>query len=191
MIGQEPDGPRSRMSIGIRHQTWRHHDTRTIRPLWTIDAEPPGVLFSPPLGHNHGMGARTLASMSLLVPAAVTLVSWLAWRDRLPDEVASHWSDLGAADGTLPTATMFGLTLGISLAAAVAGSVAGRRRGSLFGAGAVGGVTTVAWLVSAGLTLRAGSASDAVLGPWILAVLAGLAYGLVPYLIARPSIEDK
>jgi hypothetical protein len=130
------------------------------------------------------MGSRAVATVSLFVPAGTVLVSWLAWRDELPDVIASHWSDLGTPDGTAPATAMLALGGGTALLAAVAGTVFGRARRRLFWSGSLAGLTAGVWLVPAWLTLRAGEAQAAVLGGWILAVVACACYGVVPFLLA-------
>lgn len=131
-----------------------------------------------------GMGSRAAAIVALFVPAVAILVSWLAWRDRLPDVIASHWSGAGRPDGFLPATTMLAVCGGMALLGAIVGT-ASRARRTLFGTGAIAALGAGAWLVSAGLTIRAGSAQAAELGAWwLLVVLACAAYGALPYLLA-------
>lgn len=130
------------------------------------------------------MGSRVAALVALFVPAAGVLGSWLSWRQSLPDMVASHWSDLGAPDGTLPTTVLFAFAGGTALLAALFGAVIGGVRRRLFWTGSLAGLAAGVWLVPAWLTLRAGTASGAVLGPWVLVVLGCASFGLVPYLLA-------
>ena len=130
------------------------------------------------------MRSRVAASTALFVPAAAVLGTWLAWRDQLPGTVASHWSDLGPPDGTLPAPMLLAVSGGTALLAALVGAITGGVRRRLFWTGSLAGLFAGVWLVPAWLTLRAGTASGAVLGPWVLAVLACACFGLVPYLLA-------
>ncbi|MDJ0350533.1 hypothetical protein [Cryobacterium sp. PH29-G1] len=144
------------------------------------------------------MTRRLLAAASLCVPAMVVIASWWAWRDRLPTDLASHWSGAGPADGAMAASVLFSLYLaitGVSAGAGVAIALwsrisAGARRGGLFLFGLFGGMGAASWLLSAGLTMRAGDPYEVVLGPWFLLSLASAGYGLIPSLISpKPHIE--
>ena len=132
---------------------------------------------------------RALTAASLLVPLLTIAGSWLAWQGRLPATIATHWSGLGVADASAPTSGVLLFSLIGSSVALLAGLVllAAPRldsrtiRGAMFWLGMLSGIAVGVWLVPAWLTLRAGSAEDAVLGGWIIAVIACTLYGVVPY----------
>lgn len=142
---------------------------------------------------------RVLAAITLVVPLLVVFVSWLLLRDRLPSQLASHWSGLGTADGVMPAAETLTISLVMSGAAAVAGIViafwpgmsAMLRRGAFFFVGVFAGIGASTWLLSAGLTLQAGGDPyEAVLGGWIIALAVSAGYGVFPFLLApRPLLE--
>jgi hypothetical protein len=140
-----------------------------------------------------------LAAITLLVPVGVVLWSWFAWRDRLPAEIAAHWSGLGNADGSAPATGVFTVILIIVAGIAVAGIVVSllpmiaqrTKRAILIWAGMAAGLATSVWLIPAWLTLQAGSAHEAVLGFWIVGLVVPLAYGYVPYAIAPLGTVDS
>jgi len=126
------------------------------------------------------------------------IISWSAWRDGLPPELASHWSGMGAADDTAAAGTLLVLGLAATGVSAVAGVVmaawpgisARARRNGVFLMGLFGGLAASSWLLSAGLTMRAGDPNDVVLGPWLIPLLASAGYGLIPMLISpKPPLE--
>lgn len=137
------------------------------------------------------------AGVSLLLPTLAIGVSFLAWRAGLPDRIASHWSDLGAADDSLPTVGVFLFAIITSGVATIAGVVvlslravqARVKRAAVFWIGMVQGIAAAVWLVPAWLTWQAGSAEEAVLGVWVIALISCALYGVVPYaIIPRPSL---
>jgi hypothetical protein len=143
--------------------------------------------------------ARTRTSWAagtLFVPLLTVVVSWALWREVLPHNVASHWSDLGAADDSLPTQVVLLIAVIVTALAALTGLVvvllprvqAATTRGLFLIAGFLAGLFAGLWLVSTALTLQAGSASAAVLGGWILAPLAMACFGFVPYAIAPKPV---
>lgn len=141
----------------------------------------------------------TLALTALALPALTIAATALLWRDALPDRIATHWSDLGAADGAAPTIVVFVIVLGVAAAAAITGTViviASRltARGtqvSMFWLGMPAALAAACWLVPTWLTLRAGSADDAVLGVWIIPLLLCILYGVVPYALApRQGVSE-
>jgi len=144
------------------------------------------------------MTRRLLAAVSLWVPALVVIVSWWAWRNRLPTELASHWSSLGRADDTMATGTVLFVAFALTGVTAVAGVVMALwpglsvrdRRGGFFIMGLLGGIGAASWVLSAGLTIQAGDPYEVVLGPWLIVLLASTCYGLIPSLISpKPQIE--
>jgi hypothetical protein len=141
---------------------------------------------------------RTIfAGASLLLPTLAIAVSFLIWRAGLPDRIASHWSDLGAADDSLPTLGVFLFAIIASVLATIAGIVvlslpgvqARIKRAAVFWIGTVQGIAAAVWFVPAWLTWQAGSAEGAVLGIWVVALIGCALYGVVPYAIfARPPL---
>ena len=117
---------------------------------------------------------RVLAGVAAAVPALVIWLSWSAWRDRVPDRVASHWTGLNAApDGTSVTTSMLIGTLAVAVAVGVAGLVVAAlplsravRRGTLGVLGFLGGLAA---------------------GGWVLALVGCGAYAVVPYFLAPPG----
>lgn len=139
-----------------------------------------------------GTTRRILAAVAGVLPLAVVGVSWFLWQDKLPPELASHWSGSGEADGTMSTTAALGLAVLLTGIPAVVGLVAAAipslrpalLRGIVGFAGVTSGMGAVTWILSAGLTLQAGSAGKAVLGWWLAALLASFLYGAVPYFLA-------
>jgi len=132
-----------------------------------------------------------VAAASLLIPAAGILVSRAVLADRLPPVLASHWSSTGAADESQPVGALLALALLLAGVPAVAGLVAAALgRGSrllLGGLGLVAGLGAGAWATSVGTTLAAGSAEEAVLGAWLVALLGSGAFAVIPALLAPPT----
>lgn len=141
----------------------------------------------------------TATLLALILPPALVAFSWFVWAGRLPGEIASHWSGLGAADDALPTGVVFTIAIMATSLASVAGIAlmlfprVDRRiaRGAVFWTGMVQGVGMSIWLIPAWLTLQAGSASEAVLGAWIIPLAASALYGAIPYLLApKPAVAE-
>ncbi|TFB77398.1 hypothetical protein E3O06_01225 [Cryobacterium glaciale] len=141
---------------------------------------------------------RSLAGASLCVPVLVVIISWLAWRDALPAELASHWSGSGPADDAMAVGTLLALNLALSGVPAVAGVAvsfwpgisARARRGTYFFLGVFGGMGAVTWLLSAGLTMQVGDPYEVVLGPWVIVSIVAAGYGLIPFAISpKPRVE--
>ena len=144
------------------------------------------------------MTRRTLAAASLCVPVLVVIISWWAWRDRLPAELASHWSGVGAADGAMAAGALLSLYLAMTGVSAVAGVAIAfwsgisvrARRGGFFLLGLFGGMGAASWLLSAGLTMQVGDPYEVVLGPWFILSVASTGYGLIPFFISpKPQVE--
>jgi hypothetical protein len=136
---------------------------------------------------------RTIAAIvTLFVPLAAVLGSYALWNDRLPPELASHWSGAGPADGVMAVAQFLTLTVLMTGAGAAAGVIAGlwpgiravNRRYVFLIAGIVAGAGAQSWLVSASLTMRAGDPYEVVQGAWGILGFAAAGYGLIPFLIA-------
>ncbi|WP_449372419.1 hypothetical protein [Arthrobacter psychrolactophilus] len=134
------------------------------------------------------------------MPLIAVALTWLQWQDKLPAELASHWSDTGAPDDFMATGTALGLGFaltGIPAAIALASAFIATLRPALFRgivgfAGMISGMGAGTWLISAGLTLQAGSAEKAVLGWWLAALIASFLFGAVPYFIApKPKFTSS
>lgn len=101
----------------------------------------------------------------------------------------------------MPVAESLTISLVMSGAAAVAGIViafwpginAMLRRGGFFFVGLFAGIGAITWLLSTGLTLQAGGDPfDAVLGGWIILLVASAGYGVFPFLLApKPVLTGK
>ncbi|GAA1426479.1 DUF1648 domain-containing protein [Agrococcus citreus] len=137
-----------------------------------------------------------LAALVLALPPIVIAGTWAALAPRLPDTVATHWSDAGVADdvsATVPTAvallsiTTTMLVVAIVLAAA---RIADATRAMLLSLlAAVSGMLAAAWVVSAVTTVEAGSAQEAVLGPWLALLLGAVLLLVVPWAI-HPRTDE-
>jgi hypothetical protein len=145
------------------------------------------------------MARRVLAGVSLCVPVLVVIISWWVWRDRLPAELASHWSGSGPADDAMAAGALLALNLvmtGVPAVAGVAiglwpGIIAGARRGVFFFLGVFGGMGATTWLLSADLTIQVGDPFEVVLGPWLIVSFVAAGYGLIPFAISpRPRFES-
>lgn len=135
--------------------------------------------------------------MATAVPAGVVLATYVAWRDRLPDRMATHWSGSpnGVPDGfSSPdtAATWIGAICVLALVLAVALAVVARvgrvnprtaQAGIAFLA-SVAGVLAGSWLTVTTTALSAPDPQQAHLGPRLLWGLA-LLWGAVPLLLLR------
>ena len=123
--------------------------------------------------------AVTVAALPLLVMVGTVL----AWRERLPDPLPTHWGAVGRVDGvTSLAAVVAALCVTAAIGVLLAGVAAGRRRWSwharraVAAAGAVvAGFATGAWLMSALLALDAADAYQAPAPTWHLALMLAVA----------------
>ncbi|MGO3885190.1 MAG: hypothetical protein ACTJHU_02735 [Mycetocola sp.] len=149
---------------------------------------PPAPALSPAVRRTR----LVLAATVLTLPLVAILITAALWWDTLPSEIASHWSGAGPADGAVPPAghlTMCLVLAGIGAVGAwvvawVPGLSPRARRGSFAFCGVPAGLGVSIWLVSITVTIAAGDAYAAVLGPWLLVVLASTLYGLIAVPIA-------
>lgn len=137
-----------------------------------------------------------LAALVLALPPLAIALTWAMLEPQLPETIATHWSGADVADGfsaTIPTATwLLVATSAMLVVALVLAAVAidGRLRAMLLSClAAVSGMLAGAFIASVGATLQAGSAEQAVLGPWLLVLLAPLALLLVPWFV-HPRDRD-
>lgn len=125
------------------------------------------------------------------IPLVVVVVSWLAWREVLPSEVASRFGSQGEVTSTLPTLLLVGIAALVCFVAAAVSSASVNRdletnelRRTLLVAGVLSGLAAAVWLIIAGIAVVAPAGSAPVMGGWgLLAPLAGV-FGLMPYLIS-------
>lgn len=131
----------------------------------------------------------SLTTVTLAVPVLAVLVSWLRWHEQLPEYVAFHWDASGRVDGTVLAEPLFAMAMTATILGFVIGVVVllvprmdlKTRRGSMYWLGAAPAFIAAGWLVPAGLTHRAGSASGAHLEGWLALFLLALLYGVIPY----------
>ncbi|KQO61225.1 DUF1648 domain-containing protein [Curtobacterium sp. Leaf261] len=133
---------------------------------------------------------RTAAGVSLWGPVVALLVAATSLRASLPDRIASHWPATGRPDGFSGTWSFFAVTMAITAALAVIGTIVlvrsrdGRQARALATViASTAAVIGAAWIVSASVTVQAGSAEDAVLGWGLAVVIASLLWGGVPWLL--------
>lgn len=138
---------------------------------------------------------RVAAVLTMFVPLAAVLGSFALWQDRLPPELASHWSGTGPADDVMAAAQFLTLAVALTGSAVVAsviigawpGLLASTRRTGFLIAGLPAGIGAQTWLVSAYLTMQAGDPYEVVQGPWLILGFVSYAYGLIPFLILPKS----
>jgi len=125
------------------------------------------------------VAAVAAAALPLLVMIGTTL----AWRERLPDPIPTHWGADGRVDGvTSRAAVVATLCVAAAVGVLVAGVAATRRRWSWHARRAVAatgavvaGFATGAWLMSALLALDATDAYQAPAPTWHLALMLAVA----------------
>lgn len=130
-----------------------------------------------------------LAALVLALPPLAIALAWAVGQP-LPGTIATHWSGIGVADGFSETAPMAGWLLaatGAMLALALvlaAARMDGRLRAMLLSCLAVvSGMLAGAFIASIGATGEAGSAEEAVLGLWVIVLLAPALLFLAPWWI--------
>jgi len=141
------------------------------------------------------LARRLLAILTLWAPGALIALTWLAWRDRLPAELPTHWGTSGPADAVTSAPVFFGWLLGIATVAAVVGSVlvlvplSGRwvQRAIGAAAGAVAAFVLSMWLGSTVTSLDVSDPFTVELGAWVLLTVMAPCYGLVPLFLLPPG----
>lgn len=137
-----------------------------------------------------------LAIATLWIPFIAVVVTWLFWRDALPDEMPKQW-DADGVSSTAPTWIMLGVTSLASFVAALVAtlalyaSAAPSRRSIFLGTGFVAGLASSAWLVTGSVTVIAGGTSEPNPGGWPLLAILASGYGAIPYLLSPKWIEDS
>lgn len=142
--------------------------------------------------------ARVLAAAATLaLPFVLVLASWPLLEDRLPPELASHWSGAGTADGAMPAGQLLllsllltGLPAVVSVVLAFVPTVSAQsRRFAFLLAGVFAGMGAATWFTSALLTMQTGDPFEVVLGGWFLLQMIAAGYGVIPLLIApKPAV---
>jgi NADH:ubiquinone oxidoreductase subunit 3 (subunit A) len=130
---------------------------------------------------------RTLAVVTLWLPAATILWTWMLWEGRLPADLPTHWGVGGPADGVTSAPVFLGWLLGVSAAAALIGSIvvlAGRSgaRGPRAAGAVTGGAAAFVlgmWLGSTVPSLDAADPFTVHIGAWVLVTLMAPCYGLL------------
>lgn len=152
------------------------------------------------MGERH---PRRISAMAvILLPPLLVGMSWIAWSPGIPDEIGSHWSGPGPADRTTPSGELFRTALIVSTVASLVGFALmllrtvppTARTVSVLGAGSVSAIAAAQWLVTAWITIEAGSADRAVMGAWILVHFAVWAYGVIPMALLpsqSPAPNDR
>jgi len=130
---------------------------------------------------------RALAILTLWVPAATILWTWMLWKGRLPAHLPTHWGGGGPADAVTSAPVFLGWLLGVSTASALIGSIvvlAGRlgewgpRATGAFTGGAAALVLGM-WLGSTVPSLDVTDPFTVRIGAWVLVTLAAPCYGLL------------
>lgn len=142
---------------------------------------------------------KALAIISLWLPSAIVLLTWFAWRDRLPAELPTHWSGDGPADSSTAAEAFWAAILTVTVLAALAGSVvtlariSGRwaRRAIAASFGAAAAFAASMWIGSSVPALGVTDPLTVHLGPWILLALFSPAYGLVQLGTLPPGEEPR
>jgi len=142
---------------------------------------------------------KALAVISLWLPSAIVLLTWFAWRDRLPEELPTHWSGDGPADSSTAAGTFWIAVFTVTVLAAVVGSVvalariSGRwtRRAIAASLGATAAFAASMWIGSSAPALGVTDPLTVHLGPWILLALFSPAYGLVQLGVLPPGEDPR
>lgn len=136
-------------------------------------------------------GRRVVVGVLALVPIAVVLGTAVVWWSRLPQRMPTHWSGVTEPDGFSSRTGTVALTLAFAFVGAVVcvGACWWHPRNPSLARGVaalgalVAGLFAATWLVSGLAVLAAPRAEAAILG-WRLALLpAGVAWGLVGFLL--------
>ncbi|MCE0537903.1 DUF1648 domain-containing protein [Kineosporia rhizophila] len=137
---------------------------------------------------------RRVSAAVILVwlPLVVPVVGRVAWSDRLPDPIATHWGPGGGADRFSSFQALFAVTLlvgalcgGIALVAAARLRSTPGFRFAVTAAGATAGGTAGAFVATAQMNLA--DPADPRLSWWLVLFVVGLAWGLVVRQVAGPS----
>jgi len=138
-----------------------------------------------------------VAGVVSLVPFFVIVVSWVVWRDRLPDSLPTQWSGDHIVS-TQPTILFAAITAATALVAGSFALIAGfapieqySSRLTFLVTGILAGISVLGWTISAQLALSAAPGSSPVIGAWGLLAIIAPAYGLIPFFTARKPSEGQ
>jgi len=138
---------------------------------------------------------KLLAILTLWVPGIVIAFTWMAWQERLPAELPTHWGSSGPADAVTSAPVFFGWLLGVAGIAALLGSLlvlvplSGKwvQRAIGAAAGAVAAFTLSMWLGSTVPSLDVTDPFTVELGAWVLLTFIAPCYGLIPLFLLPPG----
>lgn len=141
---------------------------------------------------------KTLAVLSFWPPSAIVLATWLAWQDRLPAELPTHWSGSGPADSATHAGTFWTVVFAVAVIAALAGTVVTviringtwTQRGIAAALGSTAAFAAAIWVASSASALDVTDPLTVHLGAWILLPFAALSYGLAPLGLLPPGRES-
>ncbi|TQO20178.1 hypothetical protein FB472_1794 [Rhodoglobus vestalii] len=137
-----------------------------------------------------------IAALTLWVPLAVTVITWLFWREMLPSDLPRQWGSNGVSS-TWPTGLAIVLVSLVCVGSAIISTFALResaayiRRKTFLWSGFAAGLACGVWLVTAGSTITSGTTAVPQVGAWPLLFMVLLAYGLIPFLIAHQWVEPE
>lgn len=101
------------------------------------------------------------AAATLWLPVVAVIVTWLLWKNRLPNVLPRQWGSDGAVSSTMPTWAMALIAFSVSLGAALLATHSLRERGAptrrqvYLGLGFAAGLSSCLWLTTAGVTIAA------------------------------------
>lgn len=144
---------------------------------------------------GHAGVRDVIAALTLWVPLAVVITTWLIWAKHLPAELPRQWDSNGVSS-TWPTGVAIALAALICLGSAVTATFALRlraadsRRTTFLWAGFAAGLACGAWMLVAGSVITASANTEPEVGAWPLLLLGLMGYGLIPFLIAPRRVHD-
>jgi hypothetical protein len=131
---------------------------------------------------------EVLAIITLWVPFVVVAITWLMWKDILPEDLPRQWDSSGVSS-TAPTWLVVGIAAVASLAAAVGatfGLIRGapeNRRAICLGTGFVAGLAGGTWVALAAVTVTAPDMAEPDIGAWPMLSILSCGYGVIPFLL--------
>ena len=137
-----------------------------------------------------------IAAVTLWVPLAVVVTTWLLWREELPTELPRQWDSDGVSS-TWPTGFAIVLFAVVCFGSALIASFALRqeaaagRRKTLLWSGFAAGLACGSWLMVAGSIITSGASTEPRVGAWPLLLMALMGYGLIPFLIAHRWVNAE
>ena len=137
-----------------------------------------------------------IAAVTLWVPLAVVVTTWLLWREELPTELPRQWDSDGVSS-TWPTGFAIVLFAVVCFGSALIASFALRqeaaagRRKTLLWSGFAAGLACGSWLMVAGSIITSGASTEPRVGAWPLLLMALMGYGLIPFLIVHRWVNAE